>query len=232
MTTMQEQKMLLEQKEYLIKNSQQDDEDFCDALSYIQQLLEVGQNLCENIHHRNINDLQKDIEKITQAKARILFHGQQPKIQLPSNVYSSIPIRFGQFIYGMLCISTKPGCPDEPAIPLSLATTLAQLCGCLIHNCEHTAMLQGRYKRLEQPIYGSLTRREKEVLTLMCRGYAQVQIADTLNVTNATVIKHKQKIYALLGVHNEYDAVIAAYYSGLFSLVSNEDRPLLAEEKD
>ena len=45
-------------------------------------------------------------------------------------------------------------------------------------------MLQGRYKRLEQPIYGSLTRREKEVLTLMCRGYSQDQIAYTLNVTN------------------------------------------------
>ena len=221
-------KMQLEQKNQFMKNFQQDDEDFCPALSYIQQLLEVGQNLCENIHHSNINNLQNDIEKITHAKVRIIFHGQQTKIQLPSNVHSSIPIRFGQFVYGMLSVSTKPCCPDEPALPLSLAKTLAQLCGCLIHSCEHTAILQGRYKRVEQPIYGSLTKREYEVLTLLCRSYSQDQIAETLNITNATVIKHKQKIYALLGVHNEYDAVIAAYYSGLFSLVSTEDRHLLA----
>jgi DNA-binding CsgD family transcriptional regulator len=205
---------------------------FFHALSYIQPLLEVGQNLCENIHHSNINDLQNDIEKITHAKARIIFHDQHTKIQLPSHVHSSIPIQFNQFVYGMLCISTKPGCPDEPALPLSLATTLAQLCGWLIHSCEHTAILQGRYKRLEQPIYGSLTKREYEVLTLMCRGYSQDQIADILNITNVTVTKHKQKIYALLGVHNEYDAVIAAYSSGLFSLVSTEDRHLVAKEKD
>ena len=126
---MQEQKMLLEQKEYLIKNSQQDDEDFCDALSYIQQLLEVGQNLCENIHHKNINDLQNAIEKITHAKVHIIFHGQQTK--LPSNVYSSIPIQFGQFVYGMLCVSSQPGQPDQPAIPLSQPKPLHNSAGVL-----------------------------------------------------------------------------------------------------
>lgn len=232
MTTMHKQEILLERKIQFPKNFQQDDEDIYYSLNYIQQLLEVGQNLCENIHHRNINDLQNAIEKITQAKARIIFHGQHTKIQLPANVHSSIPIRFNQFIYGMLCVSTKPGCPDEPALPLPLAKTLAQFCGWLIHSCEHEAILQGRYKRLEQPIYGSLTKRENEVLKLMCRGYTQDQIADTLNVTNATVIKHKQKIYALLGVHHEYDAVIAAYYTGLFSLVNKEDRHCSAKAKD
>jgi len=51
----------------------------------------------------------------------------------------------------------------------------------------------------------------------MCRGYDQETIAGKLHITGATVEKHRQHIYSHLGVHNERDAIMAAYQAGLFS---------------
>ena len=60
------------------------------------------------------------------------------------------------------------------------------------------------------------TRREREVLDLMCRGNNQDAIAEKLCVSPATVGKHRQHIYEQLGVHCERDAILVAYQAGLF----------------
>jgi DNA-binding NarL/FixJ family response regulator len=66
-----------------------------------------------------------------------------------------------------------------------------------------------------------LTKREREVLALMCRGYNQEAIADLLCISPATVGKHRQHIYEQLGVHCERDALLVAYQTGLFSLIDD-----------
>ncbi|MBA2678504.1 MAG: response regulator transcription factor, partial [Ktedonobacteraceae bacterium] len=67
--------------------------------------------------------------------------------------------------------------------------------------------------------YGTLTKREREVLMLMCLGHDQKTIADRLCISPTTVGKHRQHIYEQLNVHNEHDALLAAYHLGFFSIL-------------
>jgi DNA-binding NarL/FixJ family response regulator len=62
---------------------------------------------------------------------------------------------------------------------------------------------------------GSLTRRELQVLRLLAEGVGQPAIARELVITPKTVSTHIQRILAKLGVHNQAQAVAAAYRLGL-----------------
>ncbi len=62
---------------------------------------------------------------------------------------------------------------------------------------------------------GSLTRRELQVLRLLAEGLGQPAIARELVITPKTVSTHIQRILAKLGVHNQAQAVAAAYRLGL-----------------
>jgi LuxR family maltose regulon positive regulatory protein len=56
----------------------------------------------------------------------------------------------------------------------------------------------------------ALTRRELEVLTLLCEGCSNQEIADRLSVTLHTVKKHSSNIYGKLAVSNRTKAVLRA----------------------
>jgi DNA-binding NarL/FixJ family response regulator len=60
-----------------------------------------------------------------------------------------------------------------------------------------------------------LTRRELEVLRLLSSGVGAPAIARELVITSKTVSTHIQRILAKLGVHNQAQAVAAAYRLGL-----------------
>lgn len=62
---------------------------------------------------------------------------------------------------------------------------------------------------------GDLTAREREVLTLASRGMSNVQIADSLFVTEQTVKFHLSNIYRKLGVHNRTEASHRASRHGM-----------------
>lgn len=53
-----------------------------------------------------------------------------------------------------------------------------------------------------------LTIREMEVYALLCRGYQDKEIGETLNMSLQTVKKHNKNIYLKLGVRNRTEAVI------------------------
>jgi LuxR family maltose regulon positive regulatory protein len=55
-----------------------------------------------------------------------------------------------------------------------------------------------------------LTGREKEVLSLLAKGYPDKKIAETLVITRETVHKHLKNIYSKLDVHSRTEAVIKA----------------------
>jgi DNA-binding NarL/FixJ family response regulator len=61
----------------------------------------------------------------------------------------------------------------------------------------------------------SLTNRELEVLRLLAGGLSQSAIARELVITPKTVSTHIQRILAKLGVHNQAQAVAAAFRLGL-----------------
>jgi len=60
-----------------------------------------------------------------------------------------------------------------------------------------------------------LTRRELEVLRLMCKGYSNHKIADAMIVSVNTVKKHTSNIYGKLGVRNRAQAMLRAREFGL-----------------
>ena len=60
-----------------------------------------------------------------------------------------------------------------------------------------------------------LTRREREVLGLICQGLSNQAIADRLVVTLSTVKKHNYSIFGKLGVDNRAQAIVRAHELGL-----------------
>jgi DNA-binding NarL/FixJ family response regulator len=61
----------------------------------------------------------------------------------------------------------------------------------------------------------SLTRREIEVIALICDGLTNQQIADRLFISETTVRHHLTSIFAKLGVRDRLNLAVYAYRSGL-----------------
>ena len=59
-----------------------------------------------------------------------------------------------------------------------------------------------------------MTERETEVLRLMARGYSNAEIADELDVGEATIKTHVARVLSKLGVRDRVQAVVAAYEAG------------------
>jgi DNA-binding CsgD family transcriptional regulator len=179
----------------------------------IGQLYGIGQRLCGQTQGVAARFCW-EVALVTHERAqlRLHFHRSSSTTLLTPQAAVEFPVQFGERNYGTLSILTGQALPGAPALPLPLAHLLAQICGWLLYTFELAACLPGPARQTDT----TLTRREKEVLLLMCKGYSQVAIARALSITLATVSKHRQRIYAHFGVHNERDASLAAFQAGLF----------------
>ena len=54
------------------------------------------------------------------------------------------------------------------------------------------------------------------MLALLCQRYERKAIAERLHVAYGTVGKHCQDIFACLGVHSEYEAILTAFHRGWY----------------
>ena len=189
-----------------------------ELLRYIDDIHAFVQRFNEHADVHDIRTFLASLEQRTHQRFQFLFHRSGRCVHLPSETHSHFSLHFGKVVYGTLCVRRQVDHPDLPAFPLHLAAYLALLCGWLLYTCEQS-MFVWSYHRPEFSTQWSLTKREREVLTLMCRGYQVEEIARTLAITTATVIKHKQHIYEQLRVHNVRDALHASYHSGLVSFI-------------
>ncbi len=67
-----------------------------------------------------------------------------------------------------------------------------------------------------------LTRRERQVLLLICRGMANKEIARELDITAKTVEWHISNILGKLGAANRTQAVVVALEQGLLGAADLE----------
>jgi DNA-binding NarL/FixJ family response regulator len=62
----------------------------------------------------------------------------------------------------------------------------------------------------EKNVYSSLTKREKEVLMLVCKGLTSNEIADAIHISPKTVEVHRSNIFSKTGVRNTAELIIWA----------------------
>ncbi len=192
-----------------------------DCVHSILHLLWIGQSMCKQttgVAER----LCREVAAITEGKAELLLQRQglvQKNTSPMSNVLTSFSVQFGNVHFGVLNVAPDSTCPAMPALPFAVAHLLAQVCSWQLHTFELSIFMQGQCQRFDHQMYGPLTKREREILTLMCLGQDQKCIAERLCISPTTVGKHRQHIYEQLGVHNERDALLASYQFGLFSIL-------------
>ncbi len=185
----------------------------------VLQLLELSQRL-PTLTGNQVSYLCEEIVRITQNRAHLYFDNHQIREHSsPFPESTMLPVQFGGVVYGLLYVYTDQYCYPLPALARPAAQLLAQLCGLILHLLEQSAFLHVQYEHLNYHISGPLTRREREVLELMYKGYTEEEIADELSISPTTVNKHRQNIYGQLGVHNEYDARLVAYHMRMFPII-------------
>lgn len=221
MTQLQKQPRLLSSmtNAYIRDNEHKTHISTPDCEEWIFCLLKLGQLLCGQTQGV-VDQLSQEVTNITQGYARLFlhrFHFSARKEQHPFTVLLSLPVEFSGLSYGTLEIAPDPEKLLVPALSLDTAHLLAQICGWLLYTFEQAAFVRGRFNQTEHSVYIRLTNREQEILKLIGHGYNRESIAGMLNITPATVDKHRQHIYEQLGVHCERDAILVAYVSGLFS---------------
>ena len=186
----------------------------------IADLLNLGQTVYQQIHLVG-EDICQEVMRATQGSARLFlpYHDSSAGQPDPFPVSVSFPVQYRNRTYGRLDIANDPERPAYPALPLPVAQLLANTCGSLLYSLELTAFIEGQCQRLVAQVPAHLTKREREVLELICRGNDQQAIAMRLHIALATVDTHRKRICEKLGVHSERDIPLAAYRAGLFSLL-------------
>ncbi len=179
-------------------------------------LLSLGQTLYEQPHGAR-ERLGQEVMRATQGRAKLIppHQNSSTELDVPFPVFASFPVWFRHRNYGEVYIASDPAHPASPALPLHVAQILVQICSYLMYMLELSAFIEGQCKGLDYQSPKDLTKREREVLTLICRGYNRQAIATTLQIEPATVETHRKRIRQKLGVHTERDLPLAAYQANL-----------------
>ena len=162
--------------------------------------------------------LRQEVVANTNEQAILFFNGEciPPEFARAQK----FPVRFDDTVYGTLLISSKE---SVTALKNSTALTIAALCGSILHTYELSWFVQ-EYIHRNVPVQegGSiprpqLTKRQFEVLRLICKGYTKQEIMQEFHITDSTLQKHRQAIYNSLHVKSESEVLAVALQLRLFS---------------
>jgi DNA-binding NarL/FixJ family response regulator len=67
---------------------------------------------------------------------------------------------------------------------------------------------------LDNPLFAALSTRAREILQLLSRGLANLEIGRELFISEKTVRNHVTKIFEKLGVHSRAHAIVLAKDNG------------------
>lgn len=121
--------------------------------------------------------------------------------------------------YGWLLLDQKAQ-GIYPLFPV-LARILAESYGTILYALETALLAYGDSRFSASASRLELTSRQREVLQLMAQGQGEKEIASILHIKVDTVRKHREGIYASLGVHTSHEAMRRAFLLGLCQPLSN-----------
>ena len=214
------QSSLISSEQFPHENTQND---ISHDIQNVLHLLQLGQGLGEQMHSP-VQDLCEEVKRITQNRAYLQFDRKYTRGHPASLRPIFLSVQFGDITYGTLCVHTDQHSYPRPALALPVPQLLAQVCAFLLYSFEQSLFLQAQYEHLDHCMSGPLTKREREVLSFIYRGYNEEEIAKELSISRTTVNKHRQNIYGQLGVHNEYDARLVAYHMRMFPITDEYEQ--------
>ena len=88
----------------------------------------------------------------------------------------------------------------------------------ILHNIIVNMNNTKTFKAVERPQDIKLTRRESEVLTLICQGLSNAEISDKLCLSLRTIEGHKSNIFSKTGVKNSISLVMFALKNHLVDI--------------
>lgn len=164
----------------------------------------------------------RELAQLAQGSARLLLRDQATEraaLALSAAVRLKLPVEYGGITHGELFIACDTQESTYPALSVETSSTLARMCGWLLHVLEEGALLNFQSQRIPVARPVSLSRRQLDVLRYMARGADTGAIAHALHISAATVETHRRAIYARLGVHAWIEAILVGHECGLISLI-------------
>ncbi len=164
--------------------------------------------------------LSQEVASITQDQVQLILYSQEPSKHASTSAFqhaATFRVQYAGKVYGILSFTPHPPGPAHPGLSLEDVERLAGACAYIFHTFEYYALLDRQKQRYDLQNHVSLSRREKEVLELIGQGCNQEEMAKALAIEEGTITKHRQSIFAKLGVRSECDAIQFAYHAGLFS---------------
>lgn len=176
--------------------------------------------------------LCREVAYSTQERIRLFLSDDPAALQIsPDAGKQTLLVRFGLQTYGSLIF---PLFQQEPALQeqeLAGTRSIAKTCAELLRHFDLASLVFNASHSPDQLAVRSLTRRQLQVLRLICTGCSEPEIARQLHIRLSTVEKHRQQAYNKLGAANALDARCIAFRARLFSLIpdtqniSGQDMP-------
>lgn len=204
-----------------------------EELALCHTFLLFGLSLLDNREHA-VALLGQKLEEWTCGHAKLQLFQPENQVRTSSKAKEALALLrdhdyaihlHGRY-YGWLVTSDFPVCSS------TLLRHLARLCGALFYLYETSAFVQHQVHLSEPLLVHAVTPRQRSVLALMVQGYDDQQIARELSIAYATVRKHREAIYARLGVHSYHQIVQVAFLSGLYQPLADLAPVVLLDEQE
>jgi DNA-binding CsgD family transcriptional regulator len=132
--------------------------------------------------------------------------------------YHGLLASWSDTVYGSLHVKIGRKKNDEFILPIVLCERLARDCAWCLHvleNEERRQVLKRGSKDEVREKIACLSIAQRQVLELMVKGLSTRSIAETLHISKRTVETHQRRIYLVLDVHSQKEAILLGMNAGL-----------------